>query len=477
MTIPDVSLTIKDGALGVLPPSGNNVLTLMGICSSGTANSAYTFGDIGIAKDTLGTGPLVEAVCAVLREAGGSVRAVKIAGTTAAAVSAVTAGSGNTGLSVLTTTSTSALDTYSVKVLVVAGGTNPAAGTATIRVSLDNGLNYGPTVALPTSGAYTVPNTGVVLNFSAATLVAADTYTFTTTAPSFSTSEFNTSYDAAVLDQTADFFGIGLIGVPADATAAQGFFSAFDTKLAGSATLFRYIWGAMQSHSASDAQLKTDFASLTSTSKRLSVATGTARLQSAVGAYQTDRPLLYSMLARAALAPPSEDLGRVASGALLGVTALSRNEALTNTLDDFGFCTARTHIGLGGFYLTNGNLLTDPSSDYQYVQHRRVMDIACKLTRMGMLKFLNDSVRVKTSDGTILEADARRIENYVEGIVRAGTTQLGYASDVSIAVIRTDNILSTSTLRVTIRLIPLGYLKAIDVTIGFFNPQLAPQKV
>lgn len=476
MAIPEVSISVKDGALGIMPPNGNNVLTLIGVCSTGTANSAYTFGDIQALKDTLGTGPLVEAACAVLREAGGSVRCVKVSGSVGASVSAVTAAGTNTGLSVLTTTSTSALDTYSVKVLIVAGGTNPAAGTATLKVSLDAGLNYGPVVALPTTGVYTVPNTGIVLNFSAATLVAADSYTFTTTAPGFTSGEFNTSYDAAVLDQSAAFFGVGLIGVPADASAAQGFLAAFDTKLAGSATAFRYIWGAMQCHSATDAQTKTDLAGLVSSSKRLTICQGTARLQSAVGGYQTDRPLLYSVLARAAAVPPSEDLARVASGSLLAVSALSRNEAITPGLDDFNLATARTHIGLNGFYLTNGCLFTDPTSDYQFVQHRRVMDIACTLTRVGMLRFLNDSVRVKTSDGTIHELDARSIESYVEGIVRAGTTQLGYCSDVSIAVIRTDNILSTSTLRVTIRLIPLGYLKQIEVTIGFLNPQLSPIK-
>lgn len=472
MALPEVSIAIKDGALGVLPPNGNNVLTLLGMCSSGTANTAYEFGDPQVIKDTLGTGPLVEAAAAVLREAGGSVRCVKISGSTAATFGSVTLS--GTGSSVLTLTGSTPYDTYNAKIKIVTGGANPASAVVTFQYSLDAGLNYSSVIALPAAGTYTIPGTGIALTFSAASLVAADIYSFDTVAPGYTTGEMNTAYDAAVLDQEAAFFGIGLIGTPADATAAQAVFSALDTKLEASATAFRYVRGFMQAHSASDSATKSAFAALTS--KRLVVCQGTVRLASAVGAYQVDRPVLYSVLARAAKATPSQDLAEVAAGSLLGVTAVSRNESSTPNLDAYNFTTVRSLVGLRGFYITNCNLFSDNTSDYQYLQHGRVMDIACLLTRVGMLKFLNGSVRVNTSTGRILEEDAAAIESYVEGVVRAGVIQPGYASDARVTVIRTDNILSTSTLRATIRVTPLGYLKAIETTIGYFNPALAPQQ-
>lgn len=473
MTIPEVSLAIKDGALGVVPPNGNQVLALVGMCSSGTVNQVYSFGDIQTLKDTLGTGPLVEAAAAVLREAGGPVHCVRVNGTTAASVGSVT--KVGTGSSVLTTTGTSALDTYPVKVKIITGGANPASGDVTFKYSLDDGINYGPTIALPTSGVYAIAGTGVTLNFSAASLVAGDVYSFATVAPSYSVSEFNSAYDALVGTTGITYFGVAVIGEPADGTAAAALFSAFDTKLAGSATAFRYLAGFMQAQNDTDGTVKTGLASVTST--RLVVCHGRERLQSALAGYQTDRPILYSVLARAAAVPPSEDLARVASNALVGVSAVSRNEANTPTMDDAGFTTLRSHVGLPGFYISNCNLFSAPTSDYQYLQHRRVMDIACTAARQGFLRFLNDSVRVKTSNGTILEEDARFIEAYVEGLVRAVVTQPGYASDVSVSVDRTTNVLSTSTLKGNIRLIPLGYNKAIDLTIGYFNPALKPQTV
>lgn len=473
MTIPEVSLAIKDGALGVVPPNGNQVLALLGMCSSGTANTAYSFGDPQTLKDTLGTGPLVEAAAAVLREAGGPVHCVKIGGTTAATVGSVTLS--GTGSSVLTTTSTAALDTYPVKVKIITGGANPASAAVTFKYSLDGGVNYGPTIALPTTGIYTIPNSGVVLNFSAASLVADDVYSFSTVAPSYSVGEFNSAYDALVATTGISYFGVAVIGEPADGTAAAALFSAFDSKLTASATAFRYLAGFMQAQNDTDASVKSGLASVTST--RIVVCHGRERLQSAVSGFQTDRPVLYSVLARAAAVAPSEDLARVASGALVGISAVSRNEANTPTTDDAGFTTLRSHVGLPGFYISNCNIFSAPTSDYQYLQHRRVMDIACTAARQGFLRFLSDSVRVKTSNGTIFEEDARFIEAYVEGLVRAVTTQPGYASDVAVAVDRTNNILSTSILKGSIRVIPLGYNKAIELTIGYFNPALKPQTV
>ena len=45
MTLPYVKQTIKDGGLGIVPVSSDNVVACVGVCSSGTANAVYAFSD------------------------------------------------------------------------------------------------------------------------------------------------------------------------------------------------------------------------------------------------------------------------------------------------------------------------------------------------------------------------------------------------------------------------------------------------
>lgn len=470
MPIPDTIITIKDNALGVVPPNTNSLMALLGVCSSGTLNTVYQFNDIQTLKDTLGTGPLVEAAAHVLSIAGGPVVCIKTNGSVAGTVGSVTLV--GTGLSVLTTTGSVPLDGYSVAIKITTGATNPAAGLATFRTSLDGGLTYSGDIALPTSGVYAIPATGVTINLSAASLVAGDVYSFTTVAPGYSVSDFNTTWDALMADNS-DPFCVHVVGIPADGTAAAALAAALDSKLTTAQnTQYRFLMGLMQAQSASDSSISTGLAAFTST--RVAIAAGFEKLTSQITGAQVTRPASFVIAARAAKVSPAEDLGRVASGNTPGITSLLRDEFKTPGLDAKAFSTLRTHIGLPGFYVTNGRMFSSPTSDYQYFQHRRVMDIACKGMRLIGLHYLNDSVRVNSTTGLILEVDALKIEAYGEAILRAMVTQPGYASDVGLTVDRTVNMLSTNSLVLHGRVIPLGYAKYIYADIGFLNPALLP---
>ena len=165
----------------------------------------------------------------------------------------------------------------------------------------------------------------------------------------------------------------------------------------------------------------------------------------------------------------------MATGSLPGVASLYRDEQATPGLDAQRFTTLRTIIGLQGFYVTNGKTMASTISDYQLLQFKRVMNRACKVARTGMLRFLNDSVRVDPATGRINELDARAIESYVGGQLKAALVSPRHASDASIAVKRDQNIISTSQLPVRIRVTPLGYAKDIEIDIGFRNPALEPK--
>jgi hypothetical protein len=468
MSLPEAKLTIQDGALGIVPSNGNNTAALVGTCSGGTPNTVYSFTDPTTLVSTLGQGPLVEAAAFILAVAGGPVVCCPATKSNGAAGSVTQTG---TGLSVVSTTG-NPNDAYDAKVKIVQGGTNPAAGTATMQVSLDGGRTYGPETAVPTGGSYAVPNTGLTLAFTAASLVAGDIYAFTSTAPSMTTNNFNSAVDALLGDPTP-WFLLWAVGIPADSTAAGALFGALDSKLSSAeTTYYRYARGLMSGPNDTDANLKTAFNSLTST--KVVVAAGLASITSAISGAQYSRSAAYAIAARAVQVTPDTSLGRVKDGPLKGVVALARDEFKTPGLDAARFATLRTIVSKPGFYITNARILSSPSSDYQYLETGRVMDIAATTVRQGELDYLNDSVRVNSTTGLILEADARSIEGRLESQMRATTTQPGYASDVSAQVDRTVNMLSTSQLVVRFRVTPKAYARTIVGTIALYNPALQP---
>ncbi len=91
--------------------------------------------------------------------------------------------SGVVGSSVITIASGAHgyLEEVDASIDVVTGGTIGVSGI-TFNISLDGGKTQ-KLIRLGTAASYTVPYVGIVISFAAGTLVAGDSYTFTTTAP------------------------------------------------------------------------------------------------------------------------------------------------------------------------------------------------------------------------------------------------------------------------------------------------------
>ncbi len=468
MPLPSANLTIKDGGLGLVPQDSSGIQAIIGTCSAGTVNEVNGYGNIKALQDALGSGPLVEAAALVIDQGGGPVYAIRATGGTAGSAGAVT--QSGTGTSVMTVTGTP-LDSYLLKVKVTTAAAAVTSGLGTFQVSLDGGLTYGPDIALPTATTYAIPNTGLTLNFAAGTLVAGDTYSSTCTGPAYTLANLQSAMTALLADPRT-WFMVHAVGVPADTSAAQAIFGALDGYMAAAAAAYRYTCALMQAPDQSDSANISAFSAQSSSTGRVMVAGGFATILSPISGMELKRPGSWQMAVRAAQVPPSEDLGRVRSGSLGRIISLSRNEEATPGLDAARFATLRSHTGLPGYFITNGRMMSSPASDFQHLQHRRVMDIASTVVRAATLQFLNSSVRVNATTGLILEADAVAIEEYVAAQLRAAVTQPGYASDATAQVDRTNNILSTGILNVNFSVVPLGYLKTINGTIGFYNPAL-----
>jgi hypothetical protein len=477
MALPDVSVTIQDGQLGILASSTSNIAVKLGVSSLGTANTLYSFADKTKLSATLGTGPMVEAAALSLDTAGGPIYCMPVNSSVAGTWGAVT----HVGTSTTTLTLTGApLDGYSLLVTIVTGNALVSSGLVTFTYSLDGGNTTSALISLPAGGTYAIPGTGTTLNFTLAfTAVAADTFTAAATAPSYSGTDLTNAINALLTNPLVWGF-VHIVGSPSSAAASATLVATVDTLLASAATQFRYAFAVMDCAKDTDANILTAFAAVSS--KRVLMGAGTAFLTSSISGLIRERSAGWLAAARCAQVSIHEDLGRVATGPVIGIPAvvaggasgLVRDEQVTPALDAARLMTLRTIIGKQGFYITNGNMVAPTGSDFGLVQRRRVMDVACSTSRQGLLQYLNDSVRVNSGTGLILESEAQSIEAYVGGLLNTALVAAGHASAAFIHIDRTHNILSDSTMPVTVSVVPLGYLKAISESIGFVNPALVP---
>lgn len=478
MPFPKQTIDVIDPGLGIVEQS-DTVPLYLGCASAGTVDTIYTFSRKKDVIDTLGQGPLPEAVCRCLDIAGGPVRALRTTGGVAGAAGSVTPTRVGTSTGTITVAN-APYDRYEVIVEIMTTGT---LGVGEFRYSLDDGRTYSETITIPSGGTYNIPSTNIELTFvpgAGPTIFEdGDLHEFDTTAPYLSTTNLGTAV-TAILASSLSFDFIVVTGKPADAPAAVVIFAALATHLASLATAFRYVRAMMSAGVDSTADVLTEFAAVADA--RIAVCYDDVDMASSkpfAGYGVPKQPLEMAFGARAAASLISTDLGRFKDGPITGSLEISHDERQNNVLDAAKIATARTYYDVPGFYFTHCPLKSPAGSDYQYWQHGRVMDVACRTVYLAQQKWINSAVRTN-NDGTINEKDAAKIEEDVRGALRDALTNPtnaeGNQGHVSIgendpgftyAIDRNNNVATTFTLISTVAVRPLGYTKLINTSIGF----------
>jgi hypothetical protein len=371
----------------------------------------------------------------------------------------------------VTTQASSPLDAYSVIVTMVLGG---ALGTATFTYSLDGGQNTSEVNTVPGSGKFILPGTGIWLTF-AGTFVAGDVYSFTSTTAGFTSGEVTTALQAlrAAPDEWAF---VHVVGTPATAAAAASLAAVVDAQMVAAEPEFRFVWGIVECpQTEGDTAIKAAFAAFSSL--RVAIGVGDFAHVSTITGRTTRRNAAWQVANRTAKVAPGTSIAKVRDGALsqigtIGGVSLFRDEAVTPGLHDARFCTLRTLRGKAGYFITMGNIMAPVGSDFSRIQNRRVMDEACRITRIAELAFLNEDVRVDAATGFIDERDAAAFEAIVNAQLTAAIVTPGDAVKSTVKVDRSVNLLSVSEQPVEVRIVPKAYLEAIKTKIGFTNPAL-----
>lgn len=487
MPIPGQTLTIQDPGLGLAAELPSTPL-FMGVSSSGTVGTIYSFSRAKDAIDTLGQGPLVEDICYALTIAGGPIRAMRLTAGTAGSNGAVTPTRVSTSTGTVTVAGTPN-DSYEVVVRITKTGT---LGTGKFVYSLDDGRTFSDIITIPAGGTYVLPNTGLTLTFvvgagpiffEGTSTTTGDRHDFDCAEPRVTAANVTAGITALLADTFVPSF-IHLAGTFDTAANAALSAAALSTGTTNCFNAFRYVRAIMDGGDDVSATTISGMSAISGTRVMYGYRRTDLLSQKPIAGMGFRRCSVACVLAAyAADALISTHLGRVASGAVQGIPGpstefgvpVTHDEYLSETMDVEGFATLRTWIGRPGYYITRGRIKAPPGSDYQRWEYGRVMDTASTVTHRVLQTYINSSVRTK-ADGTIAEEDARKVEAAVnsqlsiallEPLNAEGTK--GHVSAASFSVDRTNNILQSNTLQGQVAIRPLAYQEQQNILLGLVS--------
>jgi hypothetical protein len=173
-------------------------------------------------------------------------------------------------------------------------------------------------------------------------------------------------------------------------------------------------------------------------------------------------------LARAVKYPSHVKLGNGQNGALTIPQAYIGDKPLEEfypeQLDAFanaGYIIMHRREGAAGYYFARDNMAS--TDDFRILVHGRIADKAQRVAVATATPLLETTIRVE-DNGQVNATDAKHLENEISQQIRA--QMAGQISDVDVNVPTDVDIINTSTGEIEVKVLPLGYLTWIKVTIG-----------
>lgn len=138
-------------------------------------------------------------------------------------------------------------------------------------------------------------------------------------------------------------------------------------------------------------------------------------------------------------------------------------------MHDKGYIVMRTFPGKTGYFFSGDPTAAATTDDYSQLARGRVIDKAHVLAYLTYLEELDEEIAIN-ADGTLEIGMVKYLEKKVEDQINGSMTANGEISGVSCFINPNQNILSNNKLNVTLNIAPVGYASAIEVLLGFENP-------
>jgi hypothetical protein len=170
-----------------------------------------------------------------------------------------------------------------------------------------------------------------------------------------------------------------------------------------------------------------------------------------------------------------ENIGEVAKGALPAMgsvaigTTLIKNISKTklNELADKGFIFARQHVGLTGFYLSDDPTCTVITDDFAWITRNRVINKACIITRRVFTQKLLGKVLTDPDTGKLSTITIKSYEADIENAINNEMVTLGQCQAVDAIIDPNQDVLTTNSIEIQLRILPFGHARYITVKVGF----------
>jgi hypothetical protein len=481
--IPKVTFEFPNNNLGQTPPSPGNIIAVIGPCTGSAALPVNTPRTVGGSPqnviDLAGYGPTADLAANLVQ--GGATVVVVRATYTPATPSAVT--KVGTGASVMTVTG-SPFDRYiAVRARVSRGGTVGATVPPRVAISLDGGLTETGAINVPASGVFTAiaTITGMTLNFTVATMVEGDTYTFAVPYPTVAAADLATA--AVALRTSTEAYSMLYFAAPLSRTNTATVVAAVGTFAAKKRFVRCFTESVDVTLGSTEAQwmaeISADFEGYASDLGV--VAAGYAPCRSVALGSMLWRSIGWLAAVRASLVAISRDLGArednglvpykggdyvTAPPASVGLPAgyFIHDEGLVPGLNADQFMTIMSEVGLVGYYITNPNIMSGPISDYNLLQFGRISDEVARLTNIYFTLRLSADILLSAS-GVALEKEVSKWETG-NNTALSGLVDRQNVSALGTTVSRTANIINNEEIPVTVRWQPKGYPKVFAVTVA-----------
>lgn len=183
----------------------------------------------------------------------------------------------------------------------------------------------------------------------------------------------------------------------------------------------------------------------------------------------------YTLGVKSAL-PVMRKISRVKNGQLAFNGAFVGYEPINNvtgiaTIHDKGYIALRTYPTRSGYYFTGEPMAVNPTDDYAIWSRGCVIDKAQRIAYDTFLEEVEEDVEVD-ADGQLLDGYRMYLENKIENaLVNQMSGEISGSPEFSIPA--GQNILSSATTKVVLKITPKGYQSQISVQLGFSNPALA----
>lgn len=147
------------------------------------------------------------------------------------------------------------------------------------------------------------------------------------------------------------------------------------------------------------------------------------------------------------------------------------NDPTESTLDALNtkrYLVFRKFPDTAGTYLNDSHTVSAiANNDFAYLEPNRTMQKARRKTRTALLTDLNSPLTVDGDTGKLAPGTIGYFEGKIERLVLTPMQAAGEISDGAVYINPDQNVLTTSLLQITVRIVPRGVARNIEVNIGF----------